>query len=165
MTRDTRNFAIRPATAADVEAIHALIRELAVATGPTGKFRSTPEELLEHGFGPTPLFRAQVAASNDRISGVALYFDTFSSWRGEPGVYLQDLVVTGSARGLGLGTRLLQAVVSEASQRGATHMRLAVDIDNDKAMRFYVRNGMTKVDSDSVFEIDGDSFLNIGGSL
>ena len=142
--------------------MHRLIRELAHTTGLADKFRSEVDDYLIYGFGTNPMFEALVAVADDEVVGVALYFFTFSSWRGEPGVYLQDLVVTEAARGHRLGERLMRRLVRVAKERDATHLRLAVDSDNTDAMRFYERCGMTNVESDYFYEIEGEQFEQLG---
>lgn len=153
---------IRPATVDDAADVHQLIRELAQTTGLADKFRSTADDYREYGFGSNPMFEALVAVLDDDVVGVALYFYTFSSWRGEPGVYLQDLVVTEAARGQRLGERLLRRLVRIAKEREATHLRLAVDCNNVDAMRFYERCRMSNVESDYMYEIEGDAFVQLG---
>lgn len=156
------NIVMRTATEEDVVAIHRLIRELAETTGPVEKFRSTPDQYLRHGFSDRPMFEALVADSDVGLVGVALYFYTFSSWRGEPGLYLQDLVVTAKARGFGLGEKLLGELVRTAREHHATHLRLAVDSNNTAAMRFYERCGLTNVESDYIYEIEDRDFFGLG---
>jgi len=153
---------IRAATIDDAADVHRLIRELARTTGLSDKFRSTADDYREYGFGSNAMFEALVAVLDDDIVGVALYFYTFSSWRGEPGVYLQDLVVTEAARGRRLGERLLRRLVRIARERNATHLRLAVDCNNIDAMRFYERCGMSNVASDFVYEIESEAFVQLG---
>ena len=162
MSEAPANIVIRMATADDVVAIHGLIRELAEITGPMEKFRSSPDQYLRHGFSKEPMFEALVADSDAGLVGVALYFYTFSSWRGEPGLYLQDLVVTAKARGFGLGEKLLGELVRTAREHQATHLRLAVDSNNTAAMRFYERCGLTNIESDYIYEIEGRDFFELG---
>ena len=164
MSRPETSIEIRVATADDAAAVHGLISELARTTGLENKFRGKVEDYLAHGFGANPKFEALVATEADEVVGVALYFFTFSSWRGEPGIYLQDLVVTESSRGLRLGERLMQRLVLVAKEHGATHVRLAVDSDNAAAMRFYERCGMSNVESDCIYEIEGEPFEQLGSS-
>ena len=153
---------IRAATADDAAAVHALISELARTTQLEDKFTSSVDDYRRYGFGPDAMFEALVAEDEDGMVGVALYFYTFSSWRGEPGVYLQDLVVTEAARGRRIGELLLAELARVAGGQGATHLRLAVDRDNEAAMRFYERCGLRRNESDCIFEIDGGDFDRLG---
>jgi len=162
LSKRSPEITIRNAAAEDATAIHGLIHELAETVGPAEKFRSTPSQYLRHGFSMEPMFEALVAESDDGLVGVVLYFYTFSSWRGEPGVYIQDLVVTEAARGHGLGEQLLRELVRVARERDVTHLRLAVDCNNKAAMRFYERRGLANIESDFIYEIEGDDFLRLG---
>ena len=155
---------IRAATIEDAAAVHALISELARSTQLEHKFRSSADDYRNYGFGPGALFEALVAEDDGGMVGVALYFYTFSSWRGEPGVYLQDLVVTGAARGRRIGERLLAELARVAGGQGATHLHLAVDRDNTAAMRFYERCGLRRDESDCIFQIDGGDFDRLGAT-
>lgn len=163
MNRPSSEVGIRAATADDAVVIHRLIHELAEVVGSAEKFRSTARQFLKHGFSANPLFEALVAENDDNVVGVVLYFYTFSSWFGEPGVYVQDLVVTRAARGEGLGEQLLHELVRVARRRDVTHLRLAVDCTNTAAMRFYERCGFANIESDFIYGIEGDAFLKLGG--
>lgn len=155
-------IAISRATADDANDVHRLIEELARTTGLAGKFSATTADYRAFGFGKDPLFEVLVARVDGEVAGVALYFFTFSSWRGQPGVYLQDLVVTASARGQGIGEQLMQRLAKDAGERGATHLRLAVDRENEAACHFYERCGLSKSETDYVYEIDGAKFSQLG---
>lgn len=127
----------------------------------SSKFHGTVDDYLVYGFGANPMFETLIAKLDGVIVGVALYFYTFSSWRGEPGVYLQDLAVTESARGCGIGERLMLNLARAAGARGATHLRLAVDHDNIGACRFYERCGLARTEADFIYEIDGEAFARM----
>jgi GNAT superfamily N-acetyltransferase len=150
------------ATADHAAAVHGLVSELAEATGLAGKFTSKVDDFLAHGFGESPMFEALVASLDGEVVAAALYFYTFSTWRGEPGVYLQDLVVTESARGQGVGERLMQRLAAVSMRRGATHLRLAVDRKNHGAAKFYERCGLSVTEADDIYEIVDERFARMG---
>jgi GNAT superfamily N-acetyltransferase len=152
---------IRPAEASDVDDIHALIVHLAESTGHAGKITSTPADFLRSGFSEPVAYQALIAEHLDQVIGLALFFYTFSSWRGEPGVYVQDLVVAEQARGSGLGRRLIEATARVALGKGATHLRLSVAADNDIAVRFYDHLGLVASDGERIFEADGLAFARL----
>ncbi|MDX1498991.1 MAG: GNAT family N-acetyltransferase [Woeseiaceae bacterium] len=149
------DFTLRRATRADAGAIHRLIVELSRATGLPHKVSSTAADFRAHGFGDDAAFEALLAESAGDVVGMALWFYTFSTWRGERGVYLQDLVVSERARGRGLGRQLLAAVAQITLEAGATHIRLSVDIDNAGAMRFYRSCGFAECTDERIYMIDG----------
>ena len=159
---DHSEITIRPAIAADAATIHALTLALAESTEAPGKVSSKPENFLEHGFSEEPRFEALLAETSGKAVGLCLYFYTFSSWRGETGIYIQDLYVSDDLRGTGLGRQLLAETVRRADRKGATHLRLCVDHDNSSAQDFYSAVGMKLRDDDYVFEADGRAFSDLG---
>lgn len=131
------------ATRDDAPAIHALLRALAVALHRPHDVQSTPDDIARYGFGPSPAFETVIARRDGEAVGLVLYFYEFSTWRGCPGVYIQDLYVDASLRGSGLGRKLLAAVAARAAQRRTRYMRLSVDVGNDEGLGFYGRLGFT----------------------
>lgn len=129
---------IRPCTVADVPTLRAMIQALSDGEGgshPVGSEAS----LLTHGFGPHRLFQAVIAEAEIPL-GMAIYFPDFSTHRGEPGVYVQDIYLVPKARGTGLGQRLLAEVMAR-QDFGARYLTLVVSPANAAALRFYHRLG------------------------
>ena len=88
-------------------------------------------KLEEDGFGPRPFYECFVAETRtmvDQLVGYVLFFYTYSTWEGRS-VYMEDLYVTPSCRGQGLGTRLWQSVVKVIGYKKedfSTYLRSAV---------------------------------------
>lgn len=158
------NITVRLAVAADVTAIHALLMQLADGTGQRHKLRSKAADLLEHGFSEQPMFHVLLAERAGAVLGLSLFLYLFSSWRGEPGVYMQDLVVDRSSRAGGVGRLLIQETARHAKQRGATHLRLSVERDNAEAIRFYRRIGLRASDGELIFEAGQVVFERLAAS-
>lgn len=152
---------IRPAVPSDAEAIVVLLRDLARGLGLEDKIRCTAEDLRRHGFGPAPAFHGLVAEQAAAAVGVCLWFASFSTFRGEPGLYVQDLYVAPSQRGTGLGRRLLAAASAAGRAQGATHLRLSVETGNDGAQRFYAAAGLHWQDTERIFLADGRAFSDL----
>ncbi|MEE2692173.1 MAG: GNAT family N-acetyltransferase [Pseudomonadota bacterium] len=142
---------IRKATRADAAAIHRMVVDLARATGKLGAVSSTVDDIAREGFGDKPAFEALIAFDGEEAVGLALYFPEFSTWRGERGVYLQDLYVAETARRAGLGRRLVEALAAEAGRQGAAYLRLSVDAANQRAAAFYERLGFAEMREDRMF--------------
>ncbi len=152
---------IRLATADDVDAIYALVQHLADSTGQQHRFLSQVEDFIKFGFSDDPQFEALIAEQDGAVIGLSLFFYDFSSWRGELGVYIQDLVVDNEARAHGTGRALLRETVQHAKQHGATHLRLTVEQDNETAIGFYEALGLKESKSERIYAaFDGD-FLNL----
>jgi GNAT superfamily N-acetyltransferase len=149
---------IRLATEDDVATIHALLVELAEATGLSHKLLSGKDDLVRFGYSKAPAFEVLLAEQDGTALGMALYFYNYSSWRGRLGVYIQDLVVERHARGLGIGGLLVRETARRAKRRGATHLRLSVEHDNLAAHRFYETLGVKAAPNERILEADGAAF-------
>lgn len=149
-------IAIRGATAEDTDTLVTLLRALAASLGQDEKMTADEDDLQRSGFSSAPAFTALLAEQGKDAVGMCIFFPTFSTWRGEPGIYIQDLYVAERARGKDLGRRLLAtAAVEGAKQHGATHMRLAVDVSNTNAQNFYTALGLQSRSDEMTFQIDG----------
>ena len=84
----------------------------------------------------------------DDAVGLAVFFYEYSSWRGVPGVYVQDLYVAGHLRGKGLGRELLDAVRERSRHWGGRYMKLTVYDRNPAALAFYRRLGFEFCDDE-----------------
>jgi ribosomal protein S18 acetylase RimI-like enzyme len=130
----------REAAAADAAVLRALLQALSDhdGSGPVGSLDS----LLAHGFGPRPLFRALLAERGEETLGMVLFYPDYSTHRGQPGTYVQDIFVTPAARGLGLGRALLaRAQALAQAEWGAAYLTLGVDPGNARAQAVYARLG------------------------
>ncbi|MFI6980754.1 GNAT family N-acetyltransferase [Embleya sp. NPDC050154] len=130
---------IREATAADVPAIHTLVRELADYEKLLHEVKSTQAQLHTALFGPNPAAFAHVAEDEEsgEVVGYALWFTTFSTWEGVPGIYLEDLYVRPQARGGGHGTALLKRLAAICVSRGYARLQWAVLDWNEPSIGFY----------------------------
>ncbi len=132
---------IRKAEAQDVPQMLALVKELAVFEKEPEAVTVTEEQMRDAGFGPRPAWWGWVAErSEDGIVGIAMCYERYSTWRGRVG-YLEDIVVTENARGLGIGELLFKAIAVEAVKRNYHHMTWQVLDWNKGAIRFYKRLG------------------------
>lgn len=152
---------IRLATAADVDCIHKLLQHLADSTGLRHKLRSRTEDFLRYGFCDEPRFEVLLVEQGGAVVGLCLFFYNFSSWLGELGVYIQDLVVDSDVRASGIGRLLVRETARHAYEHGATHLRLSVDRGNAKAMRFYEKIGMRESEDESIFAAYDGDFLSL----
>jgi len=130
-------ISIRPAAPEDADTVHRLLGDLAAALGKTGELRSTAADIARFGFGERPFFEVILAWCGGEAVGLAVYFFEFSTWRGQPGVYVQDLYVAPAMRGRGLGRDLIAAVRERAARDGARYVKLTVYDRNPQALAFY----------------------------
>lgn len=137
-----------------------MILALADTVGGRAGVSSTVQDFERALSGNAPAIHAVVAEQHGAAVGLAIFFPTFSTWRGSGGVYLQDIYVANGLRGSGVGRVLLQTVMDWANRRGATHLRLSVDRDNKLAQTFYESLGLGWREDEKIYEIAGDAFEN-----
>ena len=126
---------IRRIAPADVPAAVALVHELAAYERESESCHLTEEQLIRALFGPDPKLFGHVAMDADgAVVGIALWFLNFSTWRGEHGIYLEDLFVRPDQRGSGLGRALLELVEDLAPADVTTYVLFtgAGSIDNQR---------------------------------
>jgi GNAT superfamily N-acetyltransferase len=133
-------LAIRFATIEDCDLILQFIRELAIYEKAPGAVVATEAQLREHGFGPHPQFEALIAELDGAPVGMALFHTRFSTWLGQPTLYLEDIVVREVARGHGVGRRLMARLAAIALERGWGRIDFHV-LDWNPARGFYRKLG------------------------
>lgn len=134
------SFSLRPGQPADVPQVFALVQELALFEKAPDQVTNTPEAMLRDGFGPNPLFGLIVAEAGGQIVGMSLYYFRYSTWKGKR-LYLEDLIVTESWRGRGLGEALLYATIERAREENCTGLMWQVLDWNQPAITFYQKFG------------------------
>lgn len=130
------NFTIRKGERKDCKATLQLIQELADYEKASEEAELTEEQLMEDGFGKNAIYNLLVAEQNNEIIGIALYYEKYSTWKGRC-IYLEDLIVTESKRGLGAGKALFEGVMKEAKERNSGRMEWQVLDWNTPAIDFY----------------------------
>jgi len=148
---------LRPATPADVPAILNFIRELATYEREPDAVVATEADLLRDGFGPTPRFTAIIADFDGAPAGFALYFTSYSTWRGHHGIRLEDLYVTPSLRGKRIGKALLAAVARVAVEEGCPRFEWDVLEWNAPAIAVYERVGARILTEWRIMRLQGEA--------
>lgn len=132
------SFFVRQSIPTDVSAIMRLIHELALFEKAPNEVIASEETLLKSGFGENPLFISWVAEMQGNVVGMALCYIRYSTWKG-PLLYLEDLVVTENARGMGIGKVLFEQCIDFAKARNYSRMVWQVLDWNEPAIEFYRR--------------------------
>lgn len=138
---------IRPAVAGDVPLILEFIRGLAIYEREPDAVTATEADLLRDGFGENPYYQCLIAESDGRPAGFAFYFFNYSTWTGQPGLYLEDLFVNPEFRGLGIGKALLARVAAIAVEKGCPRLQWEVLDWNTPAIEFYQALGAEFLDA------------------
>lgn len=129
-------ISIRRATRKDCPQLLELIRELAVYEKAPTEVTVTLDHFEESGFGMNPVWWAFVAEENGIILGFALYYIRYSTWKGQR-MYLEDIIVTSSARGRGIGSLLMERLIQEAKEKDFNGIMWQVLEWNEPAINFY----------------------------
>ena len=133
---------IRKGTKADIAFALNLVKELAIYEKAPNEVEVTIEEMTEWGFGSNKQFDFFVALENEVIVGLALYYYKYSTWKGKC-LFLEDIIVTESQRGKGLGKLLFDKVVQVAKDMKVRRMEWQVLDWNAPAIEFYKKYDAT----------------------
>ena len=136
------SIVIRTGTKADIPFALNLVKELAVYEKAPNEVEVTIEEMTEWGFGTDKQFDFFVALENDVIVGLALYYYKYSTWKGKC-LFLEDIIVTESQRGKGLGKLLFDKVVQVSKEQKVRRMEWQVLDWNTPAIEFYKKYDAT----------------------
>jgi GNAT superfamily N-acetyltransferase len=152
---------IRAANRADVGVILGFIRALAVYEREPDAVKATEDDLLRDGFGDNPYFACLIAEQDGVPAGFAFYFFDYSTWLGQPGIYLEDLFVHPEFRGLGIGKALLQRVAAIAVERNCGRLKWQVLDWNTPAIDFYSAMGAEFMDTWRNVRLSGESLRRL----
>ena len=159
-------LSIRPATPADVPLIMRLVRELAeYEREPDAVVATEPmihEQLFGAGFGKGPVAECVIGLVDNQPQGFALFFTNFSTWLGRPGIYLEDLYVTPTSRGNGLGKALLRHLAQLAVARNCGRLEWSVLDWNEPAIGFYKSLGAQPMSEWTTFRLTGERLKELG---
>jgi GNAT superfamily N-acetyltransferase len=154
-------FRIAAATERDLPLILKLVRDLAEYEKLAHAVVSTEHVLRES------LFRKRVAEvvigyAGDEPAGFAVFFQTFSTFLGVPGMYLEDIFVEPKWRRKGLGRQLLVHLATMARERGYGRVEWSVLDWNEPAINFYKALGAKPMDEWTVYRLTGESLRRLG---
>ena len=147
-------MSVRPVAPDDVAAVVDLVRELAGYEKAPHEARMTEEQLSAALFAESPQLFGHVAEADDGVVvGMALWFLTFSTWRGTHGIHLEDLFVSPAHRGTGLGRELLRTLAQECVDRGFARLEWSVLDWNTPSIEFYRAARALPMDGWTVFRL------------
>ncbi|MBS1117936.1 MAG: family N-acetyltransferase [Deltaproteobacteria bacterium] len=153
------DLAIRFATGADAASILGFIRELAEYEKLAHEVVADEAQLRTTLFGVRPAAEVLIAELAGSPVGFALFFQSYSTFLGRPGLYLEDLFVQPSARGAGVGGALMSALARIATQRHYGRFEWSVLDWNEPALTFYASLGAVRQDEWTVQRLTGDPLV------
>lgn len=154
-------FSIQPATEADVPVVLGLIKALAEYERLASEVVATEASIRDSLFGPRRTAAALIARVGDEPVGFAVWFYSYSTFLGRPGLHLEDLFVQPAWRGRGFGRALLRHLASMAVERGCGRMEWAVLDWNELAIGFYKKLGAKAMDEWTTFRLTGESLKRV----
>ena len=146
---------IRPARAADIPAIHQMVRDLAEYERSLPEVIATEDDLRAALLGGHPSLFAHVAEEDGQVAGFALWFLNYSTWLGKHGIYLEDLYVRPERRGQGHGRALLAELARICVDRGYGRLDWSVLDWNSPTRRFYESLRAVTVDEWVIYRLTG----------
>ena len=150
------NVLVRDAVQNDMKQVLMLIKELAKFEKEPNAVILNEEQLVRDGFSKNPKFKCFVAESNNEIIGMALGYPRYSTWKGVT-MHLEDLIVTKSRRGNGVGSLLFSKFINYAHSLRVKRIEWAVLDWNVNAIEFYEKNGAKILSDWRVAQMDEDS--------
>lgn len=136
------NTTLRKGIKSDLPRVLELIKELATFERAPDEVINTVEMMEHDGFGPNPIYGFYVAENENGIVGLALYYYRYSTWKGRR-LYLEDIIVTESERGKGIGKLLFDKTLEVTLQENCSGMVWQVLDWNEPAIVFYKKYGST----------------------
>lgn len=139
-----------------------LVRELAAFVNLATEVQTDEATLRQNLCGPRPAAEAILAFVASEAVGYAVFFPTFSTFLGRPGLYLEDLFIRPRFRQRGYGRTLFQHLAREANRRGCPRFEWTVLAWNNAAIRFYETFGATLLPDSRTCRLDGEALKSLG---
>lgn len=155
---------IRPVACADLPLLVELIGELADYERLRDEVALDAALLERHLLGERPAAEALLAEVDGEAAGYALFFSTFSTFLGRPGIWLEDLFVRPARRGAGIGRALLVHVAGLAVERDCGRLEWSALDWNEPALGFYRGLGARRMDEWLLHRLDGAELRSVAGS-
>lgn len=134
------SLTIRKANLEDLSIVHQLVRELAIYEKAEHEFIASLED-YQNGFNEDDFF-VLLAEMNKEVVGMALYYYTYSTWKGKM-MYLEDFIVKKEYRQQGIGTKLFTTFLEDAKLKKCRMVKWQVLDWNETALRFYEKQEAT----------------------
>ena len=155
---------IRPATPNDIPEILKLIRELAEYEKLAHLVVITADDIRRDGFSERPLFHVLIAEWDGQPAGYALYFHNYSTFRGRPGIFLEDLFVRPQFRRKGIGKALLLHLAKIAVEKGCARFEWQVLDWNAPSIEFYKSLGAEVMKEWLTMRVTGEALEKLAAS-
>jgi GNAT superfamily N-acetyltransferase len=161
----TEEVWIRPATEGDLSVIHTMIEALAEHLKLSHELVVDESDLHDALFGRQPKAEVLLAQIEEDVTGFALFYGNYSTFRGQCGLHLEDLYVSPDWRGRGIGRRLLAYLARLTIERGCRRLEWWVQASDTHAVEFYDMLGAMAKDEWTVYRLSGEPLQNLAGEV
>jgi GNAT superfamily N-acetyltransferase len=165
MPNPQTSIRIEPAVKSQAPLILYFIRQLAEYEKLLDKVAADEARIEESLFGEKPCAEVLIAYLGDQPAGFAIYFSTYSTFLGQPGIYLEDLFVEPKFRGFGVGKALLVHLAKLTRERGGARLEWSVLNWNEPAIQFYKGLGATAQDAWTMYRVTGENLEKLAETL
>jgi ribosomal protein S18 acetylase RimI-like enzyme len=152
---------IRKAEQRDLPSVLALMREFAEYENFLEYFETTEDRMSAAMFGREAFVEGLIAEKEGQTVAYAIYYRNFATFRGQQGIYLEDLYITADHRGTGVGESLLREIATIAVSRGCERIDFQVLEWNTPAIAFYERLGAQRDDIERHFKFTDEAFRRL----
>ena len=152
---------IEKATQENIPQIYALMREFAEYENLLEFFETTEERLKRALFGDGKVAEAILAFDGETPIAYAVFFPNFATFRGQRGIYLEDIFITKNFRGKGVGEMILKYIAKLAKSRGFERIDFQVLEWNTPAVAFYEKFGAVRDDEERHFKFTDEAFQKL----
>jgi len=152
---------IRPAERSDAALILGFVRKLAEYERLLHEVEAGEADIVRDLFGENPRVFCDIARWDAAPAGFALWFHSYSTFRGRHGLYLEDLFVEPAYRGRGVGKALLIRLAQRCRAEGLDRLEWSVLDWNAPSIEFYKSLGALPRDEWTVFRLTGDALKNL----
>lgn len=164
VAKSAEGYELRPVTEEEIPTLHGLVRALAEFEELSSSVVSTAEDLRRGFFGSGAIAEAVIAWQGDAAVGFAIWYETFSTFRGRKGLYLEDLYVASEHRGRGLGQALMRHVARVAVERDYCRLEWEVLRWNTRAIEFYESLGGKSSGEWELYTLSGEELMRVASN-
>lgn len=155
------DLTIRKIELTDLHLVVALLREFAAFEDLTAYCEVTEDRLFAVMFDDHATVEGLIAFDDERPIAYALFYPNFSSFRGQRGLYLEDIYVNREYRGKGVGERMIREIAGIAAARGYERLDFLVLEWNKSAIKFYEKLGAARDNDERHFKFTDDAFRGL----
>jgi GNAT superfamily N-acetyltransferase len=154
-------FSVQTAAGNDIDLILRMIREMAAAEHRQDQVFVTAEHLERYVFGEQPAAEVFLGYWDEDPVAYLMVQTRFSSYRGTPILYVEDLFVRARSRGQGLGKRMMEFAAQLAVKRECHAVHWSVGDWNGPGLAFYERLGATREQGRVHFALEGEALRRL----